>query len=778
MNATLPQNDLSDHAPLPPVRDSAGDRPLALRRRPDLVIVPQEYGRHRYWLVKDPVSLQYYHLRDEEYAILEMLDGRTGLAAIKARFEKRFAPYRLPVETIHAFLGRLHECGLLLSDAPGQGEQLLKRADIARKRRRLAAGANILAIRFRGIDPQPLLIWLAARCGWLFSPACLVVTLMLVLAATAVVVVHAPGLSAMQAEIQEFVTPGNLVWLAITLAAAKVLHELGHALTCIRLGGQCRELGLMLLVFTPCLYCDVSDAWTFKNKWRRIAVSAAGIIVEIVLASLAALVWCFSPPGLVHALSFNVMVVCSVSTVLFNGNPLMRYDGYYVLADFVEVPNLAEQSRAVLARVAGLLFLGIRQNDDSVRPERGRFLLGLYGLASLAYRCFAVCAVLWIAHRVSAAWGVAVLGDAVAVIALAGMLLPPIWFSATFLNNQRLTRRASWLRMLAFGGFWIAALTVVALVPWPCRVTSPLVIEPENARPVYAVVAGAMTSSARPGERVDMGQEVARLVNLDVHREVVELMGKRDQQRRQLAVLRARQALDSEAAALIPTAEAALVDLDERLRQRQLDERSLVLRAPIAGTVLPPSNTPAPAHTPGQLSAWNGSPLDEQNRGCQIEPGTLVCMIASRSGDITDLPERPEGCFAQISDVPVSAVVMVDQDSVALIREGQLVHVRIDSLPGEVYEGRVAEIASRDAKVVPRELASGGELPLQVDRQAESNWRTARPASITYQVRVRLWRQPEFVVPGSRGEAKFFVEPQSLFARIERAIRQNVTLRW
>ena len=125
-------------------------------------------------------------------------------------------------------------------------------------------------------------------------------------------------------------------------------------MTCIRLGGQCRELGLMLLVFTPCLYCEVSDAWTFPSKWQRIAVSAAGIIVEIVLAALAALVWCFSGPGLLHSLAFAVMVVCSVSTLLFNGNPLMRYDGYYVLADLLEVPNLAEQSRAVVARFAAL----------------------------------------------------------------------------------------------------------------------------------------------------------------------------------------------------------------------------------------------------------------------------------------------------------------------------------------------------------------------------------------------------------------------------------------
>ena len=291
----------------------------------------------------------------------------------------------------------------------------------------------------------------------------------------------------------------------------------------------------------------------------------------------------------------------------------------------------------------------------------------------------------------TAAYGVAVLGDALAVMVLAGVVLPAASRVAAFLNSQRLTRRVSWLRVLAFGGFWAAALIGIALIPWPCRVTAPLVIEPENAHHVYAVVAGTLASSARPGDNMEKGQEVARLLNSDIRREVVQLTGKRDEQRRQLAALHARQALDSAAAALIPTAEAALADLEERLRQRQLDEQSLVLRAPLAGTVLPPADIPASAQSPGQLSTWSGSPLDERNRGCQIEPGALVCVVGSPR--------------------PVEAVVVVDQDSIALIQLGQAVHVRIDLLPGEVYEGRVVEIASRDLKVMPRELASGAELP-------------------------------------------------------------------
>jgi len=141
--------------PSPSLFRAAASQPLALRCRPDLAISPQNYRRERYWLVKDPVALSYFHLRDEEHAILRMLDGRTGAAEIKARFDKRFAPYLLSLEQLQAFLGRLHECGLILSDAQGQGAQLLERTGSRGWRNWAAAWTNLLAIRFRGIDPEP-----------------------------------------------------------------------------------------------------------------------------------------------------------------------------------------------------------------------------------------------------------------------------------------------------------------------------------------------------------------------------------------------------------------------------------------------------------------------------------------------------------------------------------------------------------------------------------------------------------------------------------------------
>ena len=124
----------------------------------------------------------------------------------------------------------------------------------------------------------------------------------------------------------------------------KVLHEFGHGLSCKHFGGECHEMGVMILVLTPCLYCNVSDSWMLPNKWHRAAIGAAGMYVEVVLASICTFIWWFTEPGLFNYLCLNVMFICSVSTVMFNANPLLRYDGYYILADILEIPNLRQKA--------------------------------------------------------------------------------------------------------------------------------------------------------------------------------------------------------------------------------------------------------------------------------------------------------------------------------------------------------------------------------------------------------------------------------------------------
>ena len=160
------------------------------------------------------------------------------------------------------------------------------------------------------------------------------------------------------------------------MAIVKVLHEFGHGLSCKKFGGECHEIGFMLLVFTPCLYCNVSDSWMLPNKWKRVWIGAAGIYVEMILASIAAFVWYFTEQGTtINDLCLNMMFLNVVSTVLVNGNPLLRFDGYYILMDALEIPNLRQKSTEVLKRWVPKDVLGVGTSRRSFLAHPWQVLL-------------------------------------------------------------------------------------------------------------------------------------------------------------------------------------------------------------------------------------------------------------------------------------------------------------------------------------------------------------------------------------------------------------------
>src|SRR5262245_20912549 len=214
-----------------------GDAASLPRARPDLAIAAVEFRGQPYWTIKDPIALRYYQLRDEERFILGLLDGRLTSDEIIARFEERFAPRRLKRTELAGFLALLHREGLVAASALGQGEQLLAR-DRARKWQSwLTALGNVLAIRLPGLNPDRFLSALVPRLAWIFSPACWMLALVLIATAAAIVVVNFGVLVERMPRFTEFFGPGNLIWLAVSLALVKTLHELGHAVTCKHFGG-------------------------------------------------------------------------------------------------------------------------------------------------------------------------------------------------------------------------------------------------------------------------------------------------------------------------------------------------------------------------------------------------------------------------------------------------------------------------------------------------------------------------------------------------------------
>src|SRR5690606_25016290 len=214
----------------------------------------------------------------------------------------------------------------------------------------LANFTNVLAFRFKGFDPEPILNFIYPYTRWFFSKPAFIVSCLLVLSALTLVLVQFDTFQSRLPSFQSFFAAKNWLWLGLTLAVTKVLHDFGHGLSCKHFGGECHEIGVMFLVLTPCLYCNVSDSWMLPNRWHRAFIGAAGMYVEVVLASICTFVWWFTEPGLLNYICLNVMFVSSVSTILFNANPLLRYDGYYILSDILEIPNLRQKATSILSR--------------------------------------------------------------------------------------------------------------------------------------------------------------------------------------------------------------------------------------------------------------------------------------------------------------------------------------------------------------------------------------------------------------------------------------------
>ncbi len=719
--------------------DSATQRPLGLRARGDLQFFAQRFGRHQCWVVKDPVALRYVQLREEEYTVLRSLDGRSSLAEIAGRFCRRFAPRRLTEAGLHEFLGRLHSMGLIVSDYPGQAGPLLDRRRREQRRAMRAAAASVLAIRVPGIAPTSFLRRAYPLVAWMFHPGCVVACLTIMMAALLTVLVHSDDFAARLPEMQAFFGPANLIWLALCLATVKVFHELGHAMACRHFGCECHEIGLLFLVFTPCLYCDVTDAWTLPDKRQRMAITAAGIYVELTLASVATLFWWLTTDGLFHSLCLNTMFLCSAGTVFLNGNPLLRYDGYYLLSDWLETPNLWQRSRSVLFRFAERLLFGSPRRADL--PEDHPFLLGVYGILSVAYRWFVVILILTFLYRILRPMELDLLAHGIAAMTLVTMVFGPAksLLQRNTAPGDRYAGRQR--RRIAVAA---ATILVVAacLVPVPCRVRAPGMLEPDQAEQVYVTVPGRLFSACEVGDTVEAGETIAVLENYELELEIEKLSARVDAQAAHLRTLEARRAHDPAAAGELPGAREILQTLRSQLDARESEARQLTLKASRSGTVLPaPANSVSPS-SGLELARWDGLPTDPCNEGAFLEAGTLLCSIGDRGR--------------------LRAVVYLNEKDVQLVGEGDSVDILLEQAKHTLLRGKVEQIDALKLEDVPPRLAAFGVIPSVKEGEL------ARPIETYYRAEVRLADADCPLAVGVRGRARIAVAPLSI---LQRALR-------
>ena len=490
---------------------SSSARRLGVRARPDLSIKRHRYHGRSYWVVKEPVSLSYFRFQEEEFAILQMLDGHTSLDEIKDRFEAEFPPQKITVEELQQFIVTLHRRGLVIADTPGQGSQLKKRRDERWWQEFWGKLSNVLSVRFRGIDPDRLLTWLHQYVKFMFGKPAVFACCFMAMSALTLVLVNLDEFQAKLPGFHDFFNLHNAMWIGVTLAVTKVIHEFGHGLTCKHFGGECHEMGVMLLVMTPCLYCNVSDSWMLPSKWQRAMIGAAGMYVEVIIASICTFLWWYSKPGLLNQLCLSTMFVCSVSTIVFNGNPLLRYDGYYILSDLLEIPNLRQKASEILNRKLGEWCLGLESPENPFLPDHHQTLFAIYSLAAVTYSWVVVLSILWFLQRMLEPYHLKSIGRVIAAAAMYGLFVQPLWKLFKFFRVPGRTDQVKKVRLFATIGVVGAIVAALFMLPLPHREYCMLQIQPHEAVSVRVIVPGRIEEIlVEPGQHVEAGQRLLR----------------------------------------------------------------------------------------------------------------------------------------------------------------------------------------------------------------------------------------------------------------------------
>lgn len=468
----------------PTATNSSADRPVNLRWRPDVRLRRQKYNGQTYWVAKDPLSLKYFRFSQLECFIVRQLDGKTSLGEMQRRFQDEFAPQVLSLHDLLSFLGQLHQSGLTISDSPGQGDFLWQRRDKANREKWRRMLTNPFAIRLPAFDPQRMLDRLYPAVRFFFSSWTVAAGLLVMVAALVLVLSRLDEFRSRSVGLSELLSVENWGWLALAIAGTKILHEFGHALTARHFRCECHEMGVMLLCFTPAVYTNVTDAWILPNKWSRIAISAAGIYVELLIAAVATFVWWFTAPGAVHQLAMILMLTCSLQTFLANANPLMRFDGYFVLADWLEIPNLRAKARRLLLNWLSEACLGIEPPPDQYLPVGRRILFAVYAVTAVLYGWLVFYIVL--AFLVGsflpreARW----VGLLLATMLLwHGLISPLIRFHRWLMVPGRI-QQIHPPKLIVFGALSASLLIALCTIPTQETLSFPIELQPRRSGPV------------------------------------------------------------------------------------------------------------------------------------------------------------------------------------------------------------------------------------------------------------------------------------------------------
>ena len=490
---------------------------LTPRLRSHGAIVSHVYRGKDWYVLQDQLSGKYHRLSSQAYFIVGLMNGKRTLDQVWQMSCVHLGDEMVTQDEVIGLLAKLHRADILHANIPPDIAELHFRASAEKQNKLVAALLSPMSVRFPLFDPEKLLELLqpiSRLCFSLFGAVVWSGTL-----ATALVFagIHWQELTSNIAD--RLLASSNLLLLWVVYPLVKILHEFGHGCAVKRWQGEVHEMGIMLLVLMPIPYVDASSSLIFRSKWQRIMVSAAGIMVELFLAALAIIIWVNVEAGLVRAIAFNVAVIAGVSTLLFNGNPLLRFDGYYILVDVLEIPNLGSRSNSYLAYLANRYLLGIRTSSSPASTPGESFWLGIYGPLAFVYRILvSIRIALFVAVKFF------VVGVILAFWSLFNMVVTPAYKLVRHLFTSRDIAKKKIRVMVLASLFFSIIIGGLGVVPAPYFTVVEGVIQAPECGVVHAGGDGFIVKmNVEDGQWVESGDILITCVNQEMDANIMEI---------------------------------------------------------------------------------------------------------------------------------------------------------------------------------------------------------------------------------------------------------------
>ena len=459
-----------------------------------------DYRGEVWFILQDHAKGQYYRFTPAAQQIIGRMDGRRTVQELWESASEQLGDDGPTQGEVVQLMSQLHGADAIVCDVPPDTAELLRRSERIARARRLSNVRSPLALRFPLLDPDRFLSRTVGLVRPWFGIGGFVLWLAVVGTAVVQAGLHWPELTENLSD--RVLSAHNMLILWLAYPLVKALHELGHAYAVKVWGGEVHEIGIMLLVLMPVPYVDASAASEFRARHRRVVVGAAGILVELLVASLALFLWLAMEPGLGRSLAYNVILIGSVSTVLFNGNPLLRFDGYYIFSDLIDIPNLAQRGQQYLGYLVQRFAFGMKNARPPYAGPGERFWFVTFTVTAFVYRIFVYFAiVLLIAGKFF------FIGIVLAAWAAFSMVVVPVFKGLRFVVTGSAVREK---RTRAFVTT-AAALAVVALalfvVPVPLRTRAEGVVwAPEDALVRAGTHGFVRCVQVEPGARVRKDQ--------------------------------------------------------------------------------------------------------------------------------------------------------------------------------------------------------------------------------------------------------------------------------